>query len=88
MGFTTPLKKAFDFIYKAPFDNGLTEHELDHVFIGTHDSEIIASKEEVNDYCYMSTTEIIASLQSHPQKYTEWFKIAFPKLLTYLEVKG
>jgi isopentenyl-diphosphate delta-isomerase len=88
MGFTTPLIKAFDFIYKAPFDNGLTEHELDHVFIGTHDSKIIACKEEVNDYCYMTTNEINASLQSHPQKYTEWFKIAFPKLLTYLAVKG
>jgi len=88
MGFTTPLKKAFDFIYKASFDNGLTEHELDHVFIGTHDSEIAPCKEEVNDYCYMSTNEIEASLQSHPQKYTEWFKIAFPKLLTYLAVKG
>lgn len=84
MGFTTQLKKAFDFIYKAPFDNGLTEHELDHVFIGTYDNKIVACKEEVSDYCYMSTTEINASLQSHPQKYTEWFKIAFPKLLTYL----
>jgi len=88
MGFTTPLKKAFDFIYKAPFDNGLTEHELDHVFIGIHDNEIIACKKEVSDYCYISTNEIKTSLQSHPQKYTEWFKIAFPKLLTYLAVKG
>ena len=34
MGFNTELKKAFDFIYKAPFDNGLTEYEFDHVFIG------------------------------------------------------
>ena len=88
MGFTTSLEKAFDFIYKAPFDNGLTEHELDHVFIGTYDNDIAPCKEEVNDYCYMSTTEIKASLRSHPQKYTEWFKIAFPKLLSYLAVKG
>jgi isopentenyl-diphosphate delta-isomerase len=33
MGFKAELK-AFSFIYKAPFDNGLTEHELDHVMIG------------------------------------------------------
>src|ERR1700712_4649445 len=32
LGFTTPLEKAFDFIYKAAFDNGLTEYEFDHVF--------------------------------------------------------
>jgi isopentenyl-diphosphate delta-isomerase len=33
MGFNTE-QRAFHFIYKAPFDNGLTEHELDHVMIG------------------------------------------------------
>jgi isopentenyl-diphosphate delta-isomerase len=32
MGFTTNLTKAFDFTYKAVFENGLTEHEFDHVF--------------------------------------------------------
>ncbi len=88
MGFTTSLEKVFDFIYKAPFDNGLTEHELDHVFVGTYDNEIFPCREEVSDYCYMATTEINNSFQSHPQKYTEWFKIAFPKLLAYLAVKS
>ena len=88
MGFTTGLEKAFDFIYKAPFDNGLTEHEFDHVFIGTYDNAIIPCVEEVSDYCYMAISAIEDSLRSHPQKYTEWFKIAFPKLLTYLAAKG
>ncbi|MGB1555970.1 MAG: isopentenyl-diphosphate delta-isomerase, partial [Flavobacteriaceae bacterium] len=26
MGFSVPLQELFSFIYKAPFDNGLTEH--------------------------------------------------------------
>ena len=42
MGFTTELKEIISFIYKAPFDNGLTEHEFDHVLIGHYeDSPII-----------------------------------------------
>jgi isopentenyl-diphosphate delta-isomerase len=85
MGFNTTLKKAFDFIYKAPFDNGLTEYEFDHVFVGTYDGVIIPNAEEVSDYCYKSVEEIKNSLESHPQKYTEWFKIAFPKMEAYLE---
>jgi isopentenyl-diphosphate delta-isomerase len=85
MGFNTELKKAFEFIYKAPFDNGLTEHEYDHVFIGTYDGDIIPDPDEVSDYCYKTVEEIKNSIQSHPQKYTEWFKIAFPKLEAYLE---
>jgi isopentenyldiphosphate isomerase len=36
MGFKRS-SRAFHFIYKAPFDNGLTEHEFDHVMIGYYD---------------------------------------------------
>ena len=84
MGFSTSLTKAFDFVYKAPFDNGLTEYEFDHVYIGTYESEIVPDTSEVADYCYMSMEEIKNSILSHPQKYTEWFKIAFPKMESYL----
>ena len=87
MGFTTTLEKVFDFIYKAPLDNGLTEHEFDHVFIGTYDEAIVPNKEEVSDYCYQITEQIKNSLQSNPENYTEWFKIAFPKLQTYFALK-
>lgn len=85
MGFRTELRKAFDFVYKAPFDNGLTEYEFDHVFTGTYDGKIVPNPEEVSDYCYKTVEEIKRSIQSHPQKYTEWFKIAFPKMEAYLE---
>ena len=84
MGFTTPVKKVFDFVYKAPFDNGLTEHEFDHVFVGQFENEIHPDPHEVSDYCYKTLDEIKSSLESHPQKYTEWFKIAFPKVEEYL----
>ena len=85
MGFNTELTKAFDFIYKAPFDNGLTEHEFDHVFTGTYNGDIVPNADEVSDYCFMNVEEIKNSIQSHPQKYTEWFKIAFPKMEAYLK---
>lgn len=85
MGFDTAIEKAFDFIYQAPFDNGLTEHEFDHVFIGTYEGPVVPNAEEVSDYCYKPVEEIRHSLRSHPQKYTEWFKIAFPKVEAYLE---
>ena len=88
MGFQVTLKKAFDFIYKAPFDNGLTEHEFDHVFIGTYDGEILPNADEVSDYCFKSVEEIKKSIQSHPQKYTEWFKIAFTKMEAYLQTQS
>ena len=55
MGFQTNLKELFHFIYKAPFDNGLTEHELDHVMIGYYNEAPIINPEEVENWKWMSS---------------------------------
>lgn len=83
LGFETPLKKIFDFTYKAPFDNGLTEHEFDHVFAGEFDNTVIPDEDEVQDYCYMKIEDIENSLQSNPQKYSAWFVIIFPQIISW-----
>lgn len=83
MGFSTKLEKIFDFIYQASFENGLHEYEFDHVFTGIYDREIIPDPGEVSDYCFMKMDAIETSLQSHPEKYTAWFGIVFPKLLSW-----
>ena len=40
LGFEIPVEKVFDFVYKADFDNGLTEHEFDHVYVGEFEGKI------------------------------------------------
>ena len=80
LGFETPLQKIFRFTYSASFENGLTEHEVDHVFFGRYNGEINFNTYEVQDVCYRSVEEIESSLQTHPQKFTRWFHIAFPKI--------
>ena len=80
MGFTTPLKKVFDFIYKATFENGLHEYEFDHVFTGIYDEDVKPDPGEVSEYCFMDMDEIKNSLVSDPGKFTAWFVIAFPRI--------
>ena len=80
LGFDTPVEKIFDFVYKAAFDNGLTEHEFDHVFAGEYEGKLNINPDEVNDFCYKEISEIKNTLQTHPQKYTAWFHLAFPKI--------
>ena len=80
LGFETPIEKIFDFVYKAEFDNGLTEHEFDHVFAGEYEGNVDVDPEEVKDYCYKGISEIKNMLQENPQKFTAWFAIAFPKI--------
>ena len=80
MGFHLPLKKIFDFTYKAEFGNGLTEHEIDHVFVCEYNGLISVNLKEVSDYCYKEIPDIKESLKSHPHKYTVWFQLVFPQI--------
>ena len=88
MGFNTPIQKIFVFAYKTDFDNGLTEHEVDHVFIGNYDGVIDPDPAEVKSYAYLTMDIIRESIDKEPHLYTSWFKIAFPKLETYLASAG
>ncbi|MFY8189124.1 MAG: isopentenyl-diphosphate Delta-isomerase [Flavobacterium sp.] len=85
MGFQTPLKELFHFIYKAPFDNGLTEHELDHVMIGFYESEPNINLEEVESWKWMDIEAVKADIDENPDIYTVWFKIIFDKFYHYFE---
>ena len=85
LGFTAAIRKAFHFTYKAEFDNGLTEHEFDHVFVGEYEGEMELNKEEVSAVCYKSMAEIKLEIESNSHLYTEWFKIAFPLLEEWLQ---
>ena len=86
MGFTTDLKETTTFIYKAPFDNGLTEHELDHILIGKYEGEPSINPDEVADWKWMSLEEIKNDIQANPNIYTAWFKIIFDKFYQHLVV--
>lgn len=85
MGFVTPLKELFHFIYKAPFDNGLTEHELDHVMIGYYNGEPNINPDEVESWKWMDIEAIRVDMKNHPENYTVWFKIIFDEFYHYLE---
>jgi isopentenyl-diphosphate delta-isomerase len=85
MGFKTELKELFHFIYKAPFDNGLTEHELDHVMIGYYNDVPKINPEEVEDWKWMKIEDVKIEMGIKPQLYTVWFKIIFDEFYHFLE---
>jgi isopentenyl-diphosphate delta-isomerase len=77
MGFNADLKEVFSFVYKAPFDNGLTEHELDHVMVGYFDNKPNINKDEVEAYKWMALEDVKTDIEKNPHIYTAWFKIIF-----------
>jgi isopentenyl-diphosphate delta-isomerase len=85
MGFTTELKELFSFIYKAPFDNGLTEHELDHVMIGYYNESPKINSDEVESWKWMPIDAVKDDMLRRPELYTVWFRIIFDEFYHYLE---
>ena len=81
MGFDCEIKKSFDFIYKKELNKGLTEHELDHVFIGNFDSEFRFSPDEVNAIAYVPVQQVLEGVAQNPENYTEWFKICLSEVI-------
>jgi len=79
MGFVTELKEVFSFIYKASLENGLTEHEFDHVMIGSFNQDPTINSDEVSDWKWMKPNDIKNDILERPSEYTVWFKIIFEK---------
>ena len=84
MGISTSLSPLFSFIYKAEFDNGLIEHELDHVFIGTFNANPLPNPEEVGEWKYASIEEIKDDIVQSPESYTFWFKLIYERVFNYI----
>ncbi len=77
MGMQCELNKLFTFIYRAEFGNGLTEHELDHVFAGISDELPVINPEEASEYKYVNFCDLEKDVEMHPDSYTVWFKKIF-----------
>lgn len=74
------LHKAFHFIYRADLDNGLAEHELDHVFYGFCDEQPRINSNEVMAWKAVAPFLIEKELLDYPQNYTVWFRLLFPRM--------
>ena len=59
----------------------MTEHELDHVFIGRYDGPVTPNPEEADGMRWAAIDEVMEEISDHPEQYTVWSKIAFEKLL-------
>ncbi|WP_134091781.1 isopentenyl-diphosphate Delta-isomerase [Olivibacter sp. XZL3] len=73
MGFSASIRPLFAFVYKAPFPNGLIEHEFDHVFVGEFNGPVQANEEEVMEYKWISYQSLKEVTLSKPENFTFWF---------------
>ena len=84
MGFETMLIEKTSFIYKTNFDNGLTEHEFDHILVGYFDNSPYINSEEVDTWKWMSMESVQDDINESQDNYTPWFKIIFKKYYKFI----
>jgi isopentenyl-diphosphate delta-isomerase len=80
MGLETELNFKTSFIYRSAFENGLIEHEFDHVFVGKTNALPQPNPAEVSSYKWLSISEVKKLIIEEPNKFTTWFKIAIKDL--------
>lgn len=86
MGITCNLNKVLSFVYRAELENGLIEHEFDHVFVGFTSKLPKPTKEEVSDWKIVSFEALDNEVQHFSEQFTEWFKLIYRKVNLHLEL--
>jgi isopentenyl-diphosphate delta-isomerase len=74
MGLKAELSEIFQFTYSAHLDNNLSEHELDHVFLGITDEKPVINTSEVVEWKYLNYDDLINDIKIVPEKYTIWLR--------------
>lgn len=86
-GISCPVQPLTSFVYREVFD-GLSEYELDHVYIGEYAGGFVCNKEEAEEMKYVDMEELAQHMLLYPQQYAAWFLSAFPMVYRHLKEKA
>jgi len=85
MGIKCETRFQFSFMYKAKFENGLKEHEYDHVYYGITDDVPVPEESEVQSWKFVEMNALEAVVKSTPNEYTTWLKKCMDKILLHFQ---
>ena len=88
IGMKCETEFQFKFIYKYQFENGLTEHELDHVYFGKSDDLPKPDPGEVKDWKYISLPNLEKEIVLHPEIFSAWLQICLPEVIAHFKNKS
>lgn len=88
MGIDADVEHRFTFLYKTSFDNGLHEHELDHVLFGAFSGEPMPAADEADAWSYVHPDALEADLSAHPERYTVWLRECWSRVRAELARKA
>jgi len=75
MGFHCSLTEKSVMTYRAVLDNGITENEIDHIFLGEYNKEPIINTVEVQNWMWITPEDLVSKIASQPEKFSSWIKL-------------
>lgn len=87
LGIDCSLTEVFSFVYRTVFENGLTEYEYDHVFVGEYNGTVSINYEEASEVRWFEFEELKRMMQNNPELFSSWFIIAAPRIMHIIEGK-
>ncbi len=78
--YCTDIEPKFNMLYQIPFENGLFEHELDHVYLGHTRCKPCLNLDEIVAWKWVSLEELTTDLAQNPHNYTYWFHLIMDRL--------
>lgn len=76
MGLTCPLRRVGSIRYRAELENGLVEHEIDHVLTGVSTAPPLPASSEVAEWRWVNPLSLGRELRRHPLRFAPWFRVA------------
>ena len=78
------LVEIDSFVYRAEFDNSLTEFEYDHVLLGTCSGTLAPDSSEVSDTRWVSASNLATELAENPKHFCAWAFMVLSIVLRHL----
>ncbi|MEM1412629.1 MAG: isopentenyl-diphosphate Delta-isomerase [Pseudomonadota bacterium] len=80
LGIHCSLSYLYKFLYHACYGDAGSEYELCSVFVGTSDDPVRANTTEISACRYITPAALDAELEAHPERFTPWFKLEWPRV--------
>ena len=80
MGFDCELTEKAQLIYKVELDNGITEHEYLHVYVGHYDKDPVINEDGATDFKWISVDDLRKELSENGDAYAYWPKVTLDKI--------
>ncbi len=69
------IKELYSFEYHIQCNEVFSEWEIDHVFVGKYQKEILPNPDEVAAYSWKNIEELLQDLTNNEETYAPWFRI-------------